>query len=183
MRTTITIGFGIGIGLALVLAQAPPQARADDQDQASRAFLHAYYTRLFRNGPARAVDDQAAEKFLGTYTYQSGKKGDEEIPKDHLTGKVRIAKDAISLLSDGGDEEFVIRYEITPGEGNKPTKIKMEITKAVMQDAVGARATGLIAKDGDTVRLIYDYQEGRSPEDFKPDDMMQHLFVLKAEKK
>lgn len=156
MRTT-TFGIGIGLGLALLLPPAPTQARGDDET--------------------------TADSILGTYTYESGKRGREEIEKDRLRGKVQITRDTILLLGEGGSEDFVIRYEFTPGEAGKPAKLKMEITKGVVEDAVGSRAAGLIERKGDTVRLLYDFQDGRTPDDLEPDDAMQHLFVLKAETK
>ena len=127
---------------------------------------------------ATRADDTLADKIQGTYNYVSGKKGDEAIDKDRLAGKVKITKDTIYLLGEGGEEEFVIPYTFS-ADGTSRGKLKMEIKKGVVAEAVGSTARGLVKLEGDTLTLIYDFQEGRSPEDFTPKDAMQHLYILK----
>lgn len=128
-------------------------------------------------GPA---EDTLGEKLLGTYAYVSGKRGDEAVEKERLTGKVRITKEAIALVGEGDEEEFVIPYKLEPEKDGK-AKLSLEITKAAIAEAVGSKAKGLVKLEGDTVSLIYDIEEGSEPDDFEPDGPMQHLFVLKRQ--
>ncbi len=127
-----------------------------------------------------AAEDGLGEKLVGTYAYVSGKRGDADVEKAHLAGKVRITKDTIALVGEAGEEEFVIPYKLEPEKDGK-AKLSLEITKAVLAEAVGSKAKGLVKLEGDTVTLIYDYEEGSEPDDFEPDGPMQHLFVLKRQ--
>jgi len=128
---------------------------------------------------AHAADDKLADKLPGTYTYVSGVKAGEEVSKDSLSGKVRITKDNIALISEGGDEEFLIAYKIEGEEAGR-AKIALEITKASIAEAAGSKAKGLAKLDGDTLTIAYDYGEGaKTPADFDAKGAMQHRFVLK----
>jgi hypothetical protein len=145
---------GLGIGLALLL---PPAA-------------------------LRADDDLGA-KFAGTYLYQSGKNGTEDLPKDELEKQtVNITKDTITLIDLDGREAFVIKYAIRPGGTEGRCELDMEITESMLDQAVGSKAGGLMKKDGETVTIIYNAMSEDIPKDFEPEEG-QHLFVLNRKAK
>ncbi len=132
---------------------------------------------LLAPGASAARADELADRLPGTYTIVSGVRGDAAVEADRLAGKVVITRESITLDA-GGDGEFLIPYTLEPGG-----KIAMKIAKAAVEGAVGSTARGLVKVEGDTLTLIYDYQDGRSPADFTPDDAMQHRFVLKRQAK
>jgi uncharacterized protein (TIGR03067 family) len=142
------LGFGFVLAAAMAMAWAPA-ARAQDEE----------------------------DNHLGTYEYVSGKSGDQDIPKERLTGTVQVTEDMILLLDEEGKESFAISFTAEGEEA--PYKLTMKIERSVMPDAVGATAKGLAKHEGDTATLIYDFSEGADfPDDFEP-EAEQHLFVLK----
>lgn len=132
---------------------------------------------------ALRADDKLAESLVGTYTYESGKKGTMEIPEDRLDAQtVNITKETIALIGLDGKEAFVIKYNLKPGGSAEKCEVEMEITKSVFEDAVGSKAGGLIKKDGETVTVLYNVNSEDIPKDFEPEEG-QHLFVLKRKAK
>ena len=75
MRATIVFGLGLAISLTAGTAQA--------QD-------------------AGLTGQGIAGKLVGTYKLVSGNNGGKDIPKDHLDGKVRIAKDVMTTYDERG---------------------------------------------------------------------------------
>lgn len=155
MRSRIIIT-GLGFGLLLVLMPALQAAVAFGQDE-------------------------DAKPFIGDYVFQKVLFGDKEYPLEEIKdAKIRIDDGRITITTPGG--QSVVRSEVTPGREGQPSKLMMVVTASPKQERVGMDATGLIEKRGETVWLIYDLQDGRSPKDFKPVDEQQHLIVLEAAK-
>jgi hypothetical protein len=127
---------------------------------------------------ARAADDPA-DKFVGTYLYESAREGDQQLPKDALDGRaVNVTGDTITLIDVDGKEAYVIKYKAEAGDDESRCKLHMQIIKAAMPEAVGSKAGGLIKREGDKVTLIYNPMDESVPVDFEPGDG-RHLFVLK----
>ncbi len=120
---------------------------------------------------------QSGADFSGTYLYVKGMKGDTEVPEDNLAGDIKLTNDKFILLSPGGEEVFVMAYEVD--EVGAVTKVSMEITSSIMQETVGGTAKGLMKLEGSTLSVIYDYAGEGYPDDFTPDSPTQNLFVLK----
>jgi uncharacterized protein (TIGR03067 family) len=143
--------FGIGLVLMLVLSTTPGRAQDDRGDSARRSLV-------------------------GTYKLVSGKKGDQEIPRDHLDGVVRIQPDTITTFDKDNKEVYVIRYRVE--SDGPPHRIAMTVTRATRPESVGSKAVGLIKVEGDRATIIYDYQGEAYPADFAPKGDTQHLFVM-----
>jgi uncharacterized protein (TIGR03067 family) len=117
-------------------------------------------------------------KLLGTWSYVSGEKDGKKIPADDLKkGTVMIAKETITLMAPDG--KFVIKYKLDPAKS--PCRIDMEITEG--PQGVGAKADGIIALDGEQLKLCYPAMGGDTPKDFSTKEGSGlHLFVLKPKK-
>jgi uncharacterized protein (TIGR03067 family) len=132
-------------------------------------------------GPA-AAEDKAKKldpaKLIGTWTYVSGEKDGKKASADDLkNGTVTIAKDTITLTSPDG--KFVMKYKLDPAK--TPCRIEMEITEG--PQGVGAKTEGIIALDGEQLKLCYPPMGGEVPKDFaSKEGSGLHLFVLKHKK-
>lgn len=118
-----------------------------------------------------------AAKMLGEWTYESGVKAGEKVPKDHLQGKVKITKDRLTIPS-GMEKPFVMAYKLDTK--NNPVTIDMEIKEGPMPDG---KAKGIVAVDGDTLKICYHPTGGARPTKFestKENDAF--YFVLKRAK-
>jgi uncharacterized protein (TIGR03067 family) len=123
-----------------------------------------------REGKAGAAD------LIGSYRVVAGERNGDEIAADRLKGvTVRIAANAITTLDNKEKEVYVATYKLDTGR--KPWRITMTATVAPA-GGEGTRAVGLIARDGDTVKLIYALPGGEAPAEFKTGDRQQ-MFVLK----
>lgn len=121
--------------------------------------------------PARAEDEKAIkgpEGLVGSYIYVRAERGGDDVPKDRLTGKVKITTDKIYLLNAEGGEDFVIEYTLDAAAS--PCKVSMKITEAPFDEAVSTTAKGLVKAEGDSVTIIYAYGEASAPSDFKTKD-------------
>jgi uncharacterized protein (TIGR03067 family) len=123
--------------------------------------------------PARA---QGTGDYVGTYKVISGKRGDKDVPKEHLHSSVRILRDTMTAYDIDHNEVYVLKYNVEKGE--PPHRVTMVITKSTRPDAVGTNARGLIKADGDKLTLIYDEKGKEFPKDFTPKDETQHLFIM-----
>ncbi len=152
MRTRIAMTLGLGLALALV---APTGLRADDDE-----------------------GDPTPEALLGTYTIVSGEDGGQPVPREEIEGtKVRITPDIIASTDKDGKELYIAKFNIETD--TKPWKLAMTVSGGPHGDR-GRHATGLIALDGDTVRLIYAVEGGVVPTTFKTAaGTKQNSFVLK----
>jgi uncharacterized protein (TIGR03067 family) len=127
-------------------------------------------------GDEKAKLDPA--KLLGTWTYVRGEKDGQKVSPDELKkGTVEITKDTITLKSNEG--KFVIKYKLDADK--TPCKIQMEITEG--PQGQGSKSEGIIALDGDQLKLCYAPMGGDAPKEFTAKEGSKHnLFVLKRKK-
>jgi uncharacterized protein (TIGR03067 family) len=129
-----------------------------------------------------AAEDKAKKldpaKVVGTWSYASGEKDGKKVSADDLkSGTVTITKETITLMSPDG--KFVIKYKLDPAK--TPCQIDMEITEG--PQGVGAKSVGIIALDGEQLKLCYPAMGGDTPKDFAAKEGSGlHLFVLKRKK-
>lgn len=115
-----------------------------------------------------------AAKMLGDWTYVSGEKSGEKLPKDRLQGTVKITKDKLTIPS-GTDKPFIMAYKLDTK--NNPVTIDMEIKDGPIAEG---KAKGIVAVDGDTLKIAYHPTGGARPMKFestKENDAF--FFVLK----
>ena len=130
----------------------------------------------FANAADEATDSDAAQ-LAGVYRFVSGEKNGGEAPDENLKqSKVSITAKEIVATDQADKRTYVATYKLDTSK--KPWRISMES----ILPAVGAKAEGLIEKDGDTVKIIYALPGGETPTEFKTKEM-QHLWVLKAQAK
>jgi uncharacterized protein (TIGR03067 family) len=118
------------------------------------------------------------EKLVGTWAYVSGEKDGKKVAEDELKkGEVEISKENIILKAPDG--KFVIKYELDTSK--TPCRIKLEIKEG--PQGQGSKAEGIIAVDGDVLKLCYPPMGGDVPKEFSgKEGSRQHLFVLKRKK-
>lgn len=113
---------------------------------------------------------------VGDWAYESGVKAGEEVPEDHLKGKIVITDETITL--DGGDGKFVMKYKL---DGEKsPVKFDMEMTDSPF--GAGMKAKGLMEFKDDKLVMGYVVDEGKADYPEKLESTKEnklHLFVLK----
>ena len=114
-------------------------------------------------------------KLVGTWNYVSGEKDGKKIPADDLkTGTVEISKENLTLKSPDG--KFVIKYKLDAAKS--PARIDMEITEG--PQGQGSKSEGIVALDGDQLKICYPAMGGAAPKDFTTKEGSGlHLFVLK----
>jgi uncharacterized protein (TIGR03067 family) len=114
----------------------------------------------------------------GTWTFVSGEKDGKKIDaKDLEKGAVEISKDAITLKTPEG--KFVFKYQLDATKD--PCRIKMEITEG--PQGQGSKSEGIIALQGDELKLCYPAMGGGTPSEFATKEGSGlHLFVLKRKK-
>ncbi len=115
-------------------------------------------------------------KLIGTYKLVSGSNGGKDIPKDHLDGQVRIAKDVMTTYDADHKEVYVVRYNIDR-EG-EPARIAMTVTGSSNPGSVGMKGRGLVKVEGKKLTLIYDYKSEEFPSDFEPKGDSQNRLVM-----
>ena len=128
-------------------------------------------------GALSAADEKKfdAAKVEGTWEYKSGEKNGKKVEADALKGKVKITKDMISM----GEGDMHFEFKFTVDAKASPATIDMEMTKSPF--GAGAKAKGIIAFDGDDIKLCYNPMEG-GDRPTKFDGEKNHLFVLKKAK-
>ncbi len=118
----------------------------------------------------------AVAELVGTYAVTSGEKAGEPIPPGRLAGTtVRFAEDKVTVTDGTKKETYVALYELD----TKATPWRIVMTATVGPDT-GGMASGLVEKDGDTVRLIYSLPGTQPPTEFKTKPG-QLMFVLRSE--
>jgi uncharacterized protein (TIGR03067 family) len=116
-------------------------------------------------------------KLVGDWTYVSGVKAGEKLPADHLAGKVTFTKDTV-LVPAGKDMKFVMAYKIDPKAS--PATIDLDIKDGPVKEG---KAAGIIALEGDELKLCYAVAPGKRPEKFESTkDNGAMYFVLKRAK-
>lgn len=122
-----------------------------------------------------AGDDKKfdAAKLVGNWEYKSGEKMGTKLEGDSLKPKIKITKEAITV----GEGDMLFEFKYTLDTSKDPATIDMEMSKSPF--GAGMKAKGIIAFDGDDVKLCY-APEGDRPAKF--DGAKAHLFVLKKAK-
>jgi uncharacterized protein (TIGR03067 family) len=117
-------------------------------------------------------------KLVGNWTFVSGERDGKKIDADQLKkGSVEITKDTIILNGDQG--KFLMKYTLDTKK--TPCGIEMEITEG--PQGQGAKTSGIIALDGDQLKLCYSAMGGDTPKEFSAKESSgNHLFVLKKKK-
>ena len=124
-----------------------------------------------------AADDKKFDpaKLVGNWEYKSGETNGKKVEGDSLKPKIKITKDVIAV----GEGEMLFEFKYTLDAKGDPVAIDMESTKSPIPGLVGMKARGIIAFDGDDIKLCYT-PTGDRPTKF--DGEKAHLFVLKKAK-
>jgi len=115
-----------------------------------------------------------ATKLEGNWEYKSGEKNGTKVEGESLKPKIKITKDTITV----GEGDMLFEFKYTLDAKKDPVAIDMEMTKSPFGG--GMKAKGIIAFDGDDVKLCYNPGDGDRPAKF--DGAKAHLFVLKKAK-
>ena len=101
---------------------------------------------------------------VGTYTMASSENSGRPVPKERIDGVlVRFTETSIIATDTDKKEVYAASYQLTSAEN--PAKITMTST---LEASKGVEASGLIERNGDTVRLIYRLPDGKEdPTEFK----------------
>ena len=111
---------------------------------------------------------------VGTYMVVAGENGGRPSPTERIEGVlVRFTENSIIVTDTAKKEVYACTYELkSPGN---PAKITMTST---LESNRGAKATGLVERDGKTVKLIYKLPDiGEEPTKFET-TKGQLMFVL-----
>ena len=131
-----------------------------------------------------AADEKAkfdASKLVGTWKFTEGTKSGMKVDEKNLAAEVTIDKDTITIKG-AGDEKHVMGYKIDATKS--PAEITMEGKEG---PSMGTKADGIIALDGDTLKLAYTTNipgfDGKKPTKFESaKDDKAFYFVLKRVK-
>jgi uncharacterized protein (TIGR03067 family) len=137
-------------------------------------------TALFAAEPAVKVKvgrDQplTTAMLAGTYTIESAQKGDDKTPADKLEGTVvTFTGNTIVAVDRDKNEMYAATFKLDSSK--TPATIHMIST---MPEAKGAKANGLVQREGNIVKLIYAMpDEGEMPSKFEP-GKGQRMMTLK----
>jgi uncharacterized protein (TIGR03067 family) len=115
-----------------------------------------------------------ATKMVGTWTFVSSERGGEKAGQDRLKSKVVLTKDVLTIK--GEDGQFVMKYKLDTSQD--PVSIEMTISESPF--GAGATAKGIVDFKDNLLRICYDDQGGKAPEEFaSPAGSVQRLIVLK----
>ncbi len=143
-------------GLAALLAAAG--AGLAEDKRADKGAAHA--------------DKAAAAKLEGGYTIVAGEENGEPVPGPRIQGAlVRFTAEEVIGTDKDKKQIFVAKY--TLDTSSKPWKISMTSTAPKE-----GKAVGLVEKNGDEIKLIYNLPGGEPPTQFKTKPNQQ-MFVLK----
>jgi uncharacterized protein (TIGR03067 family) len=118
-----------------------------------------------------------AGKLVGAWNYVKGTKAGEEVPKGNMKSPVTFEKDKLYVPADK-DEKFTMAYKIDATK--TPATIDMEIKDGPIKEG---KAHGIIALDGDELKLCYVMADEKRPTKFESTkDNKAFLFVLKKAK-
>ena len=122
-----------------------------------------------------------ATKLAGTWTVVSGEKEGTKSAAEALKGKVEITKDTIKITAkdpDGKDMVFLMKYKVDADK--TPATIVIDGTEGPVKDQT---VKGIVAFDGDNLKLCYALPGEDFPKDFKTKEGSKtHSFVLKKAK-
>src|SRR5262245_51885813 len=139
--------------------------------------LCALALALWAVAAVATADDKPAldaAKLVGDWTYVEGTRAGEKIDKERLAGKVTIKKDELHIPA-GPDMKFIMGYKIDASKS--PATIDMDIKDGPVKEG---KAVGIIALDGDTLKLCYDPMGATRPAKFESTkDNGAFFFVLK----
>lgn len=125
--------------------------------------------------PAAALD---SAKLVGDWSITSGTRAGETVDKDRLKATITFAKDTITIPTDQG-EKFLIAYTVDAKAA--PATIDMEIKDGPVKEG---KANGIIALDGDELKLCYVMAGEKRPAKFESTkDNNAFAFTLKRAKK
>jgi uncharacterized protein (TIGR03067 family) len=114
---------------------------------------------------------------VGTYHIVAAERNGQPVPMDHFRGHVvQITPDQIRTLDKDKKEILVVSYKIDPS--TTPCRIAT-ISEMPIKNM---KNSGLIEKNGDTIRLICAMPGGQDPTTFKTANDQQ-MFVLKCQGK
>jgi uncharacterized protein (TIGR03067 family) len=142
-------------------------------------FLLALGVLLVAVAAIRSEDNKLdPAKLIGTWIYVSGEKNGEKVNEANLKdGSVTIAKDKITLKGEQG--EFILKYKLNTAKS--PCTIAMEIVDGPAGQ--GSMTEGIIAVQGDTLKICYPPMGGTPPKEFAAKkDSGLHYFGLKRKK-
>jgi uncharacterized protein (TIGR03067 family) len=101
-------------------------------------------------------------KLVGTYVFVDGVKDGEKLPPDHFKGlTLTITKEGMVMKTPDGDFKFAYKLDAT----KSPAEIDLEITDGPV--GKGAKSKGIVALDGNTLKIAYSPTEGDRPKDFE----------------
>jgi uncharacterized protein (TIGR03067 family) len=101
-------------------------------------------------------------KLVGTYTFVDGVKDGTKTPADNLKMlSLIVTQDTMTLKTPDGDFKF--KYSVDASKS--PAEIELEILEGPV--GKGAKSKGIIAMEGETVKIAYSPEEGARPKDFK----------------
>jgi len=125
----------------------------------------------------RADDRGGAPNLEGGYTIVAGEKFGKKLSEEEVKGHtVRFTADKVVVTDKNKQEVYVATYKLD--EGRKPSAITM----TALIPRKGDVARGIIAKDGDTVRLIYSLPGAEPPTEFRTGPQ-QLMFIMKNSNK
>lgn len=121
------------------------------------------FVALFLSAAVRAEDKPKLDpaKLVGKWTVISSETDGKKSPADDLKKiGVELSKEAFTLTNM--DSKFIMKYKLDPSK--TPCTISIEITEGPIGQ--GAKAEGIIALDGDQLKLCYPYMGGPAPKEF-----------------
>jgi uncharacterized protein (TIGR03067 family) len=121
-----------------------------------------------------------AAKLVGKWKFTEGTKAGTKVEAKNLETDVTFTKDTVTL--EGGGEKHVMKYKVDATKS--PIQVDFEGEEG---PAKGFKAEGILAIDGDTVKLAYSTNipgfDGKRPEKFESTkDNKAFLFVMKKAK-
>ncbi|MBI1177351.1 TIGR03067 domain-containing protein [bacterium] len=129
---------------------------------------------------AKRVKDESAAagfdaaKLVGTWTYVSGEKDGANLDKDHFAGqKATFTDKEIKVSGPNGEYDFTYKLDTK----KLPVAITMEMTAG--GGGGDSKAAGIIALDGNNLKLCYPPRGGAAPTKFEaPSGSGLHYFVF-----
>lgn len=121
-----------------------------------------------------------AAKLVGKWKFTEGTKAGDKVEAKNLESDVTFTKDSVTI--EGGGEKHVMKFKIDASKS--PVQIDFEGEEG---PAKGFKAEGIIALDGDTLKLAYSTNipgfDGKRPEKFESTkDNKSFLFLMKKAK-
>jgi uncharacterized protein (TIGR03067 family) len=143
-----------------------------------RMLLLALGVTFLATFSGQAADDKKEKKFdaadlVGVWKITEGTKMGNKVDAAAMAGKVTFTKDTITIKDDTATH--VMKYKLN--EKGAPIAITMTGDEG---PAKGMVAEGIIAVDGETLKLAYSMPGEKAPKEFKSEEKSQTFnFVLK----